>query len=91
VGEENKHTNVPSTAKDQTFESRPSFSTRRKHLKAPGEENKHPNWASTPKTGLLSQRSRLSSRKSNPEDGARIRRLYILSFVTNIIDCTKIP
>ena len=42
VSEENKHTNVPSTPKDQTFDSRPSLSMRRKHLKVPEEDNKHP-------------------------------------------------
>ena len=33
--------NVPSTPKDQTFKSRPSLSTRRKHLTVVREENKH--------------------------------------------------
>jgi len=47
-GEENKHTSVPSTPKDQTSTSRPSLSTRRKHLTVSGEENRHPNFALDP-------------------------------------------
>jgi len=38
---ENKHKNVPSTSKDQTFKQRPSFSMRRKHLTITVEDNKH--------------------------------------------------
>jgi len=75
LGEENKHTNVPSTPKDQTFKERYSLSTRRKHLTVPGEENKNPNCALDPVD------------QTSYEDEDRIRGLYICSFVTNIRDC----
>jgi len=40
MSEENKHTNVPLSLKDQAFKSRPSLLTRKKYLTVTGEENK---------------------------------------------------
>ena len=81
---------MPPTQKDQTFKSKSSLLTRRKHLTVTGEENKHTNVPSTLKTRILSQRSRISNLKSTFQDGNRFRGLYICSFVTNIRDYTPI-
>jgi len=52
-GEENKHTNMSSTRKGQTFKLRPSLSMRRKLVKMPREENKHTNRPLNPKDGTF--------------------------------------
>jgi len=47
-GEENKHTNMPSTQKDQSFKTRFSISTKRKYPTVVEEENKHLNCSLNP-------------------------------------------
>jgi len=57
--------NVPSTPKYQTFKSRPTLSTRRKHLKTSGEENRHTNVPSTLKDQTFKSRPSLSTRRKH--------------------------
>ena len=65
-GEDNRHTSVPSSLKDQTFKSRPSLSTRRKYLTVPGEKNKHQNYADNPQDWTFKSKIKTFKSKTNP-------------------------
>jgi len=79
-----------SSPKDQTFKTRPSLSTRRKHLTILGEENKYPNCALDSKDQTFKSKIDTFKLKTNPKERDQIRELYICSFVINIWDCTQI-
>jgi len=64
--EENKQTNVPSTSKDQTFKSKPSLLTKRKHLKVLTEKNKHTNYALNLEDRTLKSKTKSFRSKINP-------------------------